>query len=143
MKYLLDTCVVSELANRHPVPGVLEWLKAQDSESLYLSVVTVGELRKGIAKRGGDDRGLKLEKWLREDILGAFSDRILPVDNEVALEWGRLCGEAERIGRKRPAVDALIAATATVHGLQLVTRNVSDMEGMGLRLPILNPFPAN
>lgn len=143
MKYLLDTCIVSELANRHPVSGVLEWLKAQDSESLYLSVVTIGELRKGIAKRGGDDRGLKLEQWLREDILGAFSDRILPVDNQVALEWGRLCGEAERTGRKRPALDALIAATATVHGLQLVTRNISDMEGMGLRLPILNPFPSN
>lgn len=138
MKYLLDTCVVSELASLHPNERVLEWLRAQEPDSLFLSVVTVGELEKGIAKRGDDRRARTLEVWLRTTILGSFGDRILPIGCEVALEWGRICGAAERIGRKRPAVDALIAATASVHQLVLVTRNVMDMDGMGVS--ILNPF---
>ena len=137
MKYLLDTCVVSELAHRRPNACVVDWLGQQDPESLYLSFVTIGEINKGIAKRGGDARAMALEKWLQE-ILGSFADRILPVGKAVSLEWGRICGEAERMGRKRPVVDALIAATALVHGLKLVTRNVDDMAGMGV--PIFNPF---
>ena len=138
MKYLLDTCVLGELANRHPNAQVIRWLERQDPESLYISLITVGEIQKGIAKRGGDARAQDLERWLQEEILEAFSVRILPVDKAVALEWGRICGEAERTGRKRPAIDALIAATALVHGLELVTRNVDDMVGMGV--PIFNPF---
>ena len=138
MKFLLDTCVISELASRHPNAQVISWLKRQNPESLYLSFVTVGEIKKGIAKRGGDPRGIALEKWLQTEILGSFADRILPVEKNVSLEWGRICGDAERVGRKRPAVDALIAATALVHGMKLVTRNVDDMVGMGV--PILNPF---
>ena len=138
MKLLLDTCVVSELANRRPNVQVVDWLRRQNPKSLFLSFVTIGELEKGIAKRGGDSRAIALGKWLRNDILAAFTDRILPVDREVALAWGKICGEAERAGRKRPAVDALIAATALVHGLKLVTRNIDDMIGMGV--PLFNPF---
>lgn len=138
MKYLLDTCVISELANRRPNVQVIKWLERQDPETLYLSFVTIGEIKKGIAKRGGDSRAGELEKWLQEQILDEFSDRILPIAKEVALEWGRICGEAERTGRKRPAIDALIAATTSVHGMELVTRNVEDMVGMDV--PILNPF---
>ena len=138
MKYLLDTCVISELVNRIPNPRVVDWLERQPSDSLYISFVTVGEIEKGIAKRGGDLRAQRLERWLQDKILGEFADRILPVERSVSLEWGRICGEGERIGRMRPAVDALIAATASVHGLTLVTRNVNDMAGMGV--PIFNPF---
>ena len=138
MKFLLDTCVISELASRHPNAQVISWLKRQNPESLYLSFVTVGEIKKGIAKRGGDARAIALEKWLQTEILGSFADRILPVEKNVSLEWGRICGDAERVGRKRPVVDALIAATALVHGMKLVTRNVDDMAGMGV--PIFNPF---
>ena len=138
MKFLLDTCVISELACRRPNAQVIGWLRRQDSESLYLSFVTIGEIKKGIAKRGGDARAIALEKWLQNEILGSFADRILPVEKAVALEWGRICGDAERVGRKRPAVDALIAATALVHGMKLVTRNVDDMVGIGV--PIFNPF---
>ena len=138
MKYLLDTCVVSELANRRPDEQVVAWLRRQNPESLFISSVTVGEIEKGIAKRGGDARGQALETWLKNDILAFFADRILPVDETVSFAWGRICGEAERAGRKRPAIDALIAATAAVHDLKLVTRNVDDMVGMGV--PILNPF---
>ena len=81
---------------------------------------------------------IKLERWLQTTILGTFADRVLPVDCSVALEWGRICGVSERNGRKRPAIDALIAATAFVHKMKLVTRNVDDMAGMGV--PIFNPF---
>ena len=138
MKFLLDTCVISELASHRPNVQVISWLRRQDPESLYLSFVTVGEIKKGIAKRGGDTRAIALEKWLQTEILGSFADRILPVEKNVSLEWGRICGDAERVGRKRPAVDALIAATALVHGMKLVTRNIDDMVGMGV--PIFNPF---
>ena len=138
MKYLLDTCVISELVNRIPNRRVVDWLGCQSSDSLYISFVTVGEIKKGIAKRGGDLRAQRLERWLQDKILGEFADRVLPVERRVSLEWGRICGEGERIGRRRPAVDALIAATASVHGLTLVTRNVNDMAGMGV--PIFNPF---
>ena len=138
MKYLLDTCVISELVRRRPNPHVVEWLRHQDPDSLYLSILTIGEIKKGIVKRGGDARAAKLENWLQTTILGAFADRILPVERDVALEWGRICGLAESVGRKRSAVDALIAATAFVHKMKLVTRNVADMADMGV--PILNPF---
>ena len=138
MKYLLDTCVISELAKHKPNQSVIDWLKNQASETLYLSFVTIGELKKGIVKRGEDIRAVALEKWLQTEILDAFSDRILPVEKEVAFEWGRMCGESERVGKKRPAVDTLIVATASVHKMTLVTRNVDDMVGMGV--PVLNPF---
>ena len=138
MKYLLDTCVLSELVRARPDTQVVDWLRRQNPESLYVSIITIGEIEKGIVKRGRDARAAALRKWLRTEILGGFSDRILPVDERVAMEWGRICGEAERIGKKRPAIDALIVATASVNALKLVTRNVSDMAGMGV--PVLNPF---
>ena len=93
MKYLLDTCVISELTRNRPNTAVIDWLCHQDSETLYLSYITVGELNKGIVKRGGDKRAQAIERWLNDDILLRFSDRILPVDKAVALEWGRICGE--------------------------------------------------
>ena len=138
MKYLLDTCVISELTRNRPNAAVIDWLCRQNSETLYLSYITVGELNKGIVKRGGDKRAQDLERWLNDDILLRFSDRILPVGKAVALEWGRICGEGERIGHSRAAIDALIAATARVHGMTLVTRNINDMVGMDV--PLLNPF---
>ena len=98
----------------------------------------MGELKKGIVKRGGDKRAQNLERWLDGDIILRFSDRILPVDKAVSLEWERICGEGERIGHSRSAIDALIATTARVHGMTLVTRNINDMVGMDV--PLLNPF---
>ena len=138
MKYLLDTCVLSELVRSRPDAQVVDWLRRQNPESLYVSIITIGEIEKGIVKRGRDARAAALRKWLRTEILAGFSDRILPVDARVAMEWGRICGEAERIGKKRPAIDALIVATASVNAMKLVTRNVGDMAGMGV--PVLNPF---
>ena len=138
MKYLLDTCVISEFARSRPNASVIDWLCRQDAGTLYISYITVGELKKGIVKRGGDKRAQDLERWLNGDILLRFSDRILPVDKAVSLEWGRICGEGERIGHSRSAMDALIAATTRVHGMTLVTRNINDMVGMDV--PLLNPF---
>lgn len=138
MKYLLDTCVLSELVRPRPDAQVIDWLRKQNPESLYISAITVGEIERGIAKRGGDARAVALGRWLRLEIMGRFAKRIVAVDESVAMEWGRVCGEAERAGKKRPAIDALIAATAAVHGMKIVTRNVNDMAGMGV--PILNPF---
>ena len=85
-----------------------------------------GEIKKGIAKRRGDARAVKLDEWLQTTILGTFAERILPVERDVALEWGRIC-EAESVGKRRPAIDSLIAATALVHKMKLVTRNIKAL----------------
>ena len=138
MKYLLDTCVLSELTKSRPSAAVLSWLAAQDPKTLYLSSLTIGELKKGIVKRGGDIRARRLERWLADKVLRFYGDRIIPVACDESLTWGVICGNAERNGSKRPSVDALIAATALTHHMTLVTRNVNDMAGMGVS--ILNPF---
>lgn len=138
MKYLLDTCIVSEMAKKAPDRKVAKWLGKQKIENLYLSWLTIGELQKGISKQGDTEKGRSLARWLKTAVLGRYVGRIFVVEREVAVEWGRICGEAERIGKPRPVVDALIAATAVVHKMKLATRNVRDMEGMGA--DIINPF---
>jgi len=140
VKYLLDTCVISELAKPKPDGQVVAWLKSQDPSCLFLSYLTIGELQKGIAKRGGDVRGRRLERWLVDTVFTQYNDRIIPFARDESLSWGSVCGAAERIGKKRPTMDSLIAATALSHHLTLVTRNVDDMAGMGVS--IFNPFGA-
>ncbi|MDQ1289309.1 MAG: toxin FitB [Actinomycetota bacterium] len=134
MTYLLDTNIISECQRRHPDPGVVEWLRSTPGHHLFLSVLVVGELRRGVeALRRRDPVGAEAPRlWLR-DLVTTFSDRLLPVSAAVAEEWGRL-GIPDRL----PAVDSLIAATARVHGLTVVTRNVKDFERAGV--PLLNPF---
>lgn len=138
MTYLLDTNVVSELrrgprANR----GVLEWFDAREAGELALSVVTIGEIRQGLEQLRRRDRPQAelLDRWLR-GLTQFYDDRLLYIDGDVAEEWGRL-----RAGRSVPVVDALLAATARVRGLTLVTRNVRDFAGLHVRL--LNPFSAS
>lgn len=138
MKYLLDTCVISELMRPMPNAQVVAWLRDQDPESLYLSYLTIGELKKGIAKRGGDARAKKLDRWLTGTIFDLYRDRIISISKKEAIVWGNVCGVSERAGKKRPAIDSLIAATALAHHMTLVTRNVDDMAGVGVS--ILNPF---
>lgn len=138
MKYLLDTCVISELCKRKPDTGVLAWLKKANPRDLYLSVMTVGEIKKGIAKSNDDERALELESWLNQKIRLKFADQILPVDEETALMWGRLTGAGERLGKPKSVVDALLAATASVHHLKIVTRNIKHLSGMGVEL--INPW---
>lgn len=138
MNYLLDTCVISELNRKDPNPKVIGWLRQANPLSLYLSVLTIGEIKKGIAKSNEDERALKLEAWLDQRIRAGFADRILPVDEAVALMWGKLVGASERFGQPRSVIDALLVATASVHHMKIVTRNTKHMSGMGVEL--VNPW---
>lgn len=138
MKYLLDTCVISELVARKPSAHVLDWIDGIDPDSAYLSVITIGEIRKGIEKLPDSERKNTLHAWLVEDLMARFSGRVLPLDREVMLRWGRLMGILESEGKKMAAIDSLIAATALYHHCRLVTRNAADFKHTGLT--IINPW---
>lgn len=130
MSFLLDTNIVSELRKPRPHAGLIEWFDAQSASALFLSIVTAGEIRQGIEqlrRRDGRQAGL-LDRWLN-GLTQFYEDRLLYVDGAVADEWGRM-----RARRAVPVMDAFIAATAKVHGLTLVTRNVRDFAGLGVAL---------
>jgi predicted nucleic acid-binding protein len=122
---------VSELRRRSPDPGVVAWFEGRRSQTLYLSVLTLGELRKGIDGLTDDPRKHALLDWLQVDLPRFFSGRVLPIDARIADRWGQL---AARAGRPLPAVDSLLAATALTHGLTLVTRNLRDFQFPGLEV---------
>lgn len=132
MKYLLDTSVISESTKPRPSANVLSWIDAQDEFSLFLSVITLGELQKGINKLPNSKKRLQLQAWVMKDLTNRFSGRILHVDQDVAMRWGALAGTAERQGQKIPVLDGLLAATALVGGLTLVTRNSPHMQPMAV-----------
>jgi tRNA(fMet)-specific endonuclease VapC len=138
MKYLLDTCVISELVARNPSDKVVEWIDKINSEQTYLSVVTIGEIQKGIQKLPDSQQKETLQEWLAYDLPDRFHERILPIDTEVMLTWGRLVGNLELQGRKMAAIDSLIAAIAQHGGLTLVTRNEDDFKHAGI--PLVNPW---
>ena len=140
MTYLLDTCVISELVKPRPDVNVVRWVDSVDERKLFLSVLTVGELEKGIAKLQESSRKSDLREWLVHDLVERFSERILPVDAAVAVAWGRIQGEAERGGMKLPVIDSLLAATAEIHRLTLATRNVADFDRCGAT--VFNPWGA-
>ncbi|MBT9586595.1 type II toxin-antitoxin system VapC family toxin [bacterium] len=127
-EYLLDTCVVSELVKNRPNPKVVDWVSSQGEESLFLSVVTLGELQKGIRKCPEPRRKSELQAWLDKDLLARFDRRLLPVCERVSLTWGRLAGDSELRGQPLPILDLMLAATGVVHGLTLVTRNTRDLD---------------
>jgi toxin FitB len=138
VKYLLDTCLISELVKKEPNPAVVNWLDEQDEQNLFLSVLTLGELQKGISKLTAGTRKDELQAWAGHDLVERFAGRILDVNLETALFWGRLHGESEQKGERLPVMDSLIAATATAHGLIVVTRNVKDIERCCVR--VCNPW---
>ena len=138
MRYLLDTCVLSELVKPKPEAAVVGWVEGQDEHRLFLSVITLGELHKGVAKLPAGRRREQLETWIEEDLAGRFRGRVLPVDSAVAATSGVILGEAEVGGRSLPVIDALIGATAKVHGCVVVTRNVADLERTGAE--VLDPW---
>lgn len=131
MSFLLDTAVVSELVGKNPSGAVLKWIDGQDEASLYLSVLTIGEIEKGVARLPASMRRNRLQSWVRRDLVERFGGRLLPIDTRTAARWGAIAGESERRGKPLPVIDCLIAATALVHGLAVATRNVGDFERCG------------
>lgn len=138
MSWLLDTCVICEPTRARPSARVLAWLREQPEESLYLSVLTIGEIRHGCARLPAGAKRKALEHWLEHVLPERFAGRILPVDGPVADHWGRLQAGADAKGRPLPTLDSLLAATAMTHGLVLVTRNTADFEPTDAEL--LNPW---
>jgi predicted nucleic acid-binding protein len=131
MKYLIDTCVISELSKPSPNKKVVSWIGKNDEKDLYSSVLTFGELYKGIAKLPDSKRKRDLYRWVELDLKERFNKRIINVDFKVAKMWGQIQSQLEPKGHPLPAVDALIAATGIAYGLTVVTRNTTDMEESG------------
>jgi len=138
--FLLDTNCISELVRVKPEPRVLEWMEAADEGLLYLSVLTLGEIRKGLAGLPQSKRRTHLEAWLEVELQARFSRRILPVDAAVADRWGVLAANAKRKGKALSTIDALLAATALHYNLTVVSRNVNDFANT--QVPFLNPWEA-
>jgi toxin FitB len=128
MNFLLDTNVVSEWVRRRPNPGVVSWLAEADEDHVFISVITLAELRYGIERMAAGRRRNRLDAWLKDELLLRFEGRVLPIDGHIADTWGRVVARREAVGRPISAMDAFIAATAEVHGLSLVTRNSADFE---------------
>jgi len=134
VNYLLDTCVISELIKPKAERRVLAWIESVPEDQLHLSVLTLGELHKGIARLDAGDRRRRLEKWLSDDVRTRFEGRIVTLDEETMALWGRIMGEGERRGRTWPVMDSLMVASALAGHMTLVTRNLTDMQDMGVTL---------
>lgn len=133
MSFLLDTTAVSEWVKPRPDRGLVRWLDEVDEDRTYLSVLTLGELRKGVERLAPGVKQERLRRWLGVDLVDRFEGRLLPVDELVADAWGALLARGESTGQVVPAVDGLIAATAQVNGLEVVTRNVAHFASAGVR----------
>ncbi|NOZ11961.1 MAG: type II toxin-antitoxin system VapC family toxin [Gammaproteobacteria bacterium] len=138
MNYLLDTCVLSELRKPQPDAGVVAWVSGTDENRLFVSVLSLGEVQKGIAKLAKGRRKNAFQHWLEHDLKARFGERILSLDLDMALEWGLLGAVSEDEGRPAPVIDSLLAVTAISHNLTLVTRNEKDLVGCPVKL--LNPW---
>ncbi len=130
--FLLDTNLISELIKSEPNSNVLRWIDDTDETILFLSVLTLGEIRSGIERLNPEKRRGRLESWLTVDLRLRFGDRILTVNEPIAERWGALSATAAKKGRPVPVIDGLLAATALHHDLMLVTRNDTDVSGTGV-----------
>jgi predicted nucleic acid-binding protein len=136
--FLLDTNCISEAVRVHPEPKVMAWIEAADESMLYLSVLTLGEIRKGVAALTPSRRRTKLETWLEVELRVRFSERILSVDQEVADRWGSLAAGSKAKGKPLSTIDGLLAATALHHNLTIVSRNTGDFSSVPVDL--VNPW---
>ncbi|WP_283196465.1 type II toxin-antitoxin system VapC family toxin [Rhizobium sp. AN80A] len=140
MRLLLDTNVLSEVTKPSPDEGVLRWIHGLDEDRTFISIVSIAEIRRGVALMDSGRKREALGEWLAHDLPQRFENRIIPVEAPVALAWGDLMALAKRSGRGLASMDGLIAATAVAHQLTLATRNTKDFEGFGV--DILNPWAA-
>jgi toxin FitB len=138
VSYVLDTNVVSEWVKVEPARPVVEWMADLDEAEVFLSVISLAELRRGVELLDAGRRRQRLERWLTEDLVDRFHGRVLPIDMLVADAWGRITARATRAGRPVGSMDAYVAATAEAHGLTLATRNVRDFDSLGV--PLFNPW---
>lgn len=138
MRLLLDTNVLSEVTKPSPDPRVLEWLNQLDEDHAFISVASIAEIQRGVALMEEGRKRETLTAWLAHDLLERFENRVLPIDEPVALAWGDLMALAKRRGRGMSSMDGLIAATAKARQLTLATRNTKDFEGFGIDL--LDPW---
>jgi len=138
MSWLVDTCVLSEYAKKSPAQEVIAWLDEQDETSLFISVISLGEIEKGILKLRSSDprRSQKLTAWLSK-VEQRFAGRILPLDATALHVWAQIVAHAESLGQPLPVMDSLIMSTAQSHGLTVVTRNVQDF---ALYPRVFNPW---
>jgi predicted nucleic acid-binding protein len=139
--FLLDTNIISELVKPKPEANVTEWIENTDESLLYLSVLTLGEIRRGIASLPQSRRRATLEAWLDRDLRARFEDRILTIDEEVADRWGVLTSTARNKGIVLPVMNGLLAATALEHNLTLVTRDTGQIPALGVS--VFNPWQEN
>jgi toxin FitB len=130
MSFLLDTNAVSEWIKPQPNPGLIAWMEATDEDRVFLSVITLVELRYGVERLPASKKRKRLEDWLENELALRFEERILGVDCGIALACGRMIARREALGRPLEGMDALLAATAEVHRLTVITRNDSDFEGV-------------
>jgi predicted nucleic acid-binding protein len=140
MRLLLDTNVLSEVTKPHPAEGVLNWLHGLDEDRTFISIVSIAEIRRGVALMDAGRKRDALNEWLTHDLPQRFENRIIPVEAPVAMAWGDLMALAKRSGRGLASMDGLIAATAVAHQLTLATRNIKDFEGFGI--DIVDPWAA-
>jgi predicted nucleic acid-binding protein len=138
VSWLLDTCVVSELVRPRPKASVVSWVRERDEDELFLSVITIGELKKGIAKLPESPKRVTLEQWVRRELAEWFRGRLLAIDSGVVARWGAIVGASEARGQPLAVIDSLIAATSLQHDLTVVTRNTDDLERCGTRC--FNPW---
>jgi predicted nucleic acid-binding protein len=138
MKYLLDTCVISEIIKPRPSPNVMAWMQEGNENEFYISVLSFGELKKGIEKVVDVEKKRKLQLWVVHDLKQRFNNRIISINLEISVCWGAIQGNAEKKGKSMPVIDGLIAATGLVSHCIVVTRNITDMEASGAEL--LNPW---
>lgn len=140
MRLLLDTNVLSEVTKPSPDEGVLRWIHGLDEDRTFISIVSIAEIRRGVALMDSGRKRDALGEWLAHDLPQRFENRIIPVEGAVALAWGDLMALAKQSGRGLASMDGLIAATAVAHQLTLATRNTKDFEGFGV--DIINPWVA-
>jgi len=138
MKLLLDTNVLSEVTKPRPAEGVLNWLHGLDEDRTFISIVSIAEIRRGVALMDNGRKRDALDEWLTHDLPQRFDNRTIPVEGAVALAWGDLMALAKRSGRGLASMDGLIATTAIAHDLTLATRNSKDFEGFGI--DIVDPW---